>query len=784
LAIWFGKFIILRVSQNFKPPKHLDLWISAALALSTLTLYIRTMPPTVLEGDSGEYQYMAAILGVPHSTGYPLYILLAKIFTLLPLGDVAWRVTFFSAICAALTTPVIYTIGARLIHRRVPALIAALTLALAPTMWSTAIDAEVYALHLLLGALAIFFAARWHHDNHTRDFYALAFVSGLGWTNHRVSVFLAPALLLVVWLNRARLTRALFTRGVLLALLPLLLYAYIPIRADQLIATQDPANWQLYPREDAIVKGTVSAYYRHTPDGVFNLITGFDNRNKLGFKSPLDEANRIELALNLLTQQFSIIGIALALIGAVASFRRDRASFALLATTIIGVGFIAIYLRGESTVYYFSLTYLALAIWLAFGADVLIGAARRAPIKHFDRTTALALCALPVFALVTNFPRFDKSNYFTARDFAQTVFADHLAPNAVVVAPWEISQPLRYYQFVENQRADLLVVNISPVWDKQFGMLHTNAQTLGRPFYLVEFNPELKTAPGPRSVQAVPLPLRDVPRPRYTLNDARIIGDVQVVGYDLEPDPPIPGQRARVLVYYKTLARMYPMYATQLSMRDLLERPALDLHAFPASFYYPTYRWRAGEFYRDAYSFVLPADAPNGIYNLDLFWYEYDLGTGVTDFDRENKLALGEIRVGDFTAANIAQPANARIGDAITLLGWRGDTTIARGQSLGLDLFWRGDRALRDAYTVFVHLTDASGQVLADADSPPSQGLYPTTRWSPGETVRDRHILKIPADLAPGEYQIAIGMYLPATGARLPIDSGGDHIALTKVNVK
>jgi hypothetical protein len=259
---------------------------------------------------------------------------------------------------------------------------------------------------------------------------------------------------------------------------------------------------------------------------------------------------------------------------------------------------------------------------------------------------------------------------------------------------------------------------------------------------------------------------------------------VQVVGYDLEPDPPIPGQRARVLVYYKTLARMYPMYATQLSMRDLLERPALDLHAFPASFYYPTYRWRAGEFYRDAYSFVLPADAPNGIYNLDLFWYEYDLGTGVTDFDRENKLALGEIRVGDFTAANIAQPANARIGDAITLLGWRGDTTIARGQSLGLDLFWRGDRALRDAYTVFVHLTDASGQVLADADSPPSQGLYPTTRWSPGETVRDRHILKIPADLAPGEYQIAIGMYLPATGARLPIDSGGDHIALTKVNVK
>ncbi|MBI5652907.1 MAG: DUF2723 domain-containing protein [Chloroflexi bacterium] len=773
------------MSQNFKPPiKQIDLWISAALALSSLALYIRTMPPTVLEGDSGEYQFMAAILGVPHSTGYPLYILLAKLFTLLPIGAVALRVTFFSALCAALTTPIIYAIGVRLVQRRVPAMLAALMLALAPTLWSAAIDAEVYALHLLLGALAIFFALRWHHDNHARDFYALALVYGLGLTNHRVIVFLTPALLLVIWLNRARLTRAMFARGALLAIVPLLLYAYIPIRADQLIATQDAENWKLYPREDAIVKGTVSAYYRHTPDGVFNLITGFDNRNKLGFKSPLDEANRIELATNLLAQQFGILGIALALIGAVASLRRDRGSFAILATTIAGVGFIAIYLRGESTVYYFSLAYLALALWLAFGADVLMRGARRVPIKHFDRATSLALCALPVFALVTNFPRFDKSNYFTARDFAQTVFADHLAPNAVVIAPWEISQPLRYFQFVENQRPDLLVVNISPVWDKQFGLLHTNAHALGRPFYLVEFNPELKTAPGPRSVQAVPLPLRDEPRPRYALNDARIIGDVQVVGYDLEPDPPIPGQRARVLVYYKTLARMYPMYAAQLSIRDLLERPALDLHAFPASFYYPTYRWRAGEFYRDAYAFVLPADAPNGIYHLDLFWYEYDLGTGVTDFDRENKLALGEMRVGDFNTARIAQPAHARVGDAITFLGWRGDTTIARGQSLDLDLFWRGDRVMREAYTVFVHLTDASGQVLADADSPPAQGLYPTTRWLSGEIVRDRHSLKIPGDLAPGEYQIAIGMYLPATGARLPVDPGGDYIALTKIVVK
>lgn len=789
LVISWLKFIMFFMNPSVNDAGKINraraVAIQVALFVVPFAVYLKTMPPTVLGGDSGEYQHMAYYLGVPHSTGYPLYILLAKLFTFLPIGDVAYRVNLFSAVCAALTVPLVYAVVLRVTRSRVPAILAALILAFAPTMWGAAVDAEVYALHLLLGVLSIWFALRWHQDPRPRDFYWLALVYGLALTNHRVVVFLAPALVLVIGFNRARVNRAMLVRGVLLCALPLLLYAYIPIRADQLIAQQDPANWEFYKREDAIVKGQISAYYRHTLDGFLNLVTGFDNRNKLGFKSPLDEANRIELATTLLVQQFSVVGIALILIGGVASFRRDRQIFAMLLTLAMGIGFIAIYLRGQSTVYYFSLAYFALTVWLGCGMDALWRWASRAvQAKWVPVFATSTLSLLPLSSLLINYPRLDASTDYTYRDFAQAVLRDNLAPNAVVIAPWEVSEPIRYYQFVEHQREDLLVVNVSPIW-VQFDRMLARAWELKRPFYYVQFEPEFKNVPGYRWVQAVPLPLLSEPHPRYSLANARIVPEVQVLGFDLDPDPPQPGKPVRVLIYYNALARMYPMYSSLLSVTDLNGNLVAELTSFPGSRYFPTYRWyEIGNYYRDAYSFILPADAPAGLYQLDLYWYEYDLDAQKIKDDTERHVALGTVRFGDLSANRIEHPQSVRVGDAITFLGWSGDASmIARGQSFPLDLFWRADSAINESYTVFVHLVDANGQVVTDADSAPSRGLYPTNRWRVGEGVRDRHTLKIPADLALGDYAIEIGMYLPATNVRLPIGAS-DKIVLTQVKVK
>jgi hypothetical protein len=85
-------------------------------------------------------------------------------------------------------------------------------------------------------------------------------------------------------------------------------------------------------------------------------------------------------------------------------------------------------------------------------------------------------------------------------------------------------------------------------------------------------------------------------------------------------------------------------------------------------------------------------------------------------------------------------------------------------------LLWRALAPPPVDYTVFVHLLDANGSLVAGNDTQPLGGRYPTTIWSAGEHILDIHNLPTPADLPPGQYQLAIGLYQQTTGERLPID--------------
>src|SRR5690349_12662443 len=82
----------------------------ALLFVICLIALLRTMAPTVFELDSAEFATGAAILGIVHAPGYPLFTMVAHLFTLLPVGDVAFRVNLFSALSLALTAPVFYSL--------------------------------------------------------------------------------------------------------------------------------------------------------------------------------------------------------------------------------------------------------------------------------------------------------------------------------------------------------------------------------------------------------------------------------------------------------------------------------------------------------------------------------------------------------------------------------------------------------------------------------------------------------------------------------------------------
>lgn len=98
--------------------------------------------------------------------------------------------------------------------------------------------------------------------------------------------------------------------------------------------------------------------------------------------------------------------------------------------------------------------------------------------------------------------------------------------------------------------------------------------------------------------------------------------------------------------------------------------------------------------------------------------------------------------------------------------------TLPPGSTLGVTFAWEADARPRRNYSVFLHLRDAAGNTLAQADGWPACGLAPTSEWKPGVPVYDGHALRLPPDLPPGTYEVRAGLYDPETGARLGVVPG------------
>ncbi len=79
---------------------------------------------------------------------------------------------------------------------------------------------------------------------------------------------------------------------------------------------------------------------------------------------------------------------------------------------------------------------------------------------------------------------------------------------------------------------------------------------------------------------------------------------------------------------------------------------------------------------------------------------------------------------------------------------------------------------------MFVHLLNANNEKLAQRDGQPVQWMRPTSTWQPGEEIIDRYGLLLPADLPVGSYTIAVGLYDPISGQRLPVSAGPRDYAI------
>jgi hypothetical protein len=771
----------------------IDLIVTAALGAAAFTLYVVTLAPTVLAGDGGEFQFVPYLLGVAHPTGYPLYTMLGWLWShLLPVGDVAYRMNLFSAFWAALAVALLYPTSRALLRQVFPSLpllvrrllgvLAAVTFAVTPTLWSQAIIAEVYGLHIFFVVLIFYLLLSWGEHGRTRSLYLAALTFGLSLTHHSTTLLLAPAVLVYVWLVDRQVLRdwRLLLKTSLLLVLPLLIYLYLPLRAPH----------TPYLRL-TLSEGRDLVLYENTWPYFVYFVLGGPFGGSVDLSVNLGE--RLANTWGLLRNEAGLLGVILALVGVV-RLALGRTStglgrrlpsgsgghWALLALTglayVASVAFNLIYTIGDIFVMYIP-TYLVVVLWITVGVGTLASLVQRQRVASV--AAVLAFLALPTWLALTHFASVDQSWNTRARARWETILAEPLPSDAVLLSNDRNNMmPMWYFQYVDGQRPDLL--GLFPLITPDYptlGHVLDLALSTGRPVYLIKEMPgiEVKAEVEPAGSLWRVLGPAAKDEPAYAA-DSRLDDAVILVGHDRWPHSPRPGETLEIRLYWEALRPLDREYHSFVHLLDAEGQMVAQSDRQPGGVYYPTTLWRPGERLRDDHQLTVPADAPEGVYSLLAGMYALS-GDGTLQPLGEPAV-IGQIGVKSSVPTGLddtGQVVGASFAGQLELLGYDADQ---QDEELAVTLYWRCQQPPNASYTVFVHLLDASGQVVAQHDSQPQDGAYPTSIWDAGEVVQDRHALALPSALPEGRYLLRVGLYLLETGERLQVEGNGDSLDL------
>jgi hypothetical protein len=138
---------------------------------------------------------------------------------------------------------------------------------------------------------------------------------------------------------------------------------------------------------------------------------------------------------------------------------------------------------------------------------------------------------------------------------------------------------------------------------------------------------------------------------------------------------------------------------------------------------------------------------------------------------------VGDVRFAIYATSEVPDeqltPLDMNFGDKVILNSANiADEKLTGGDIIQVTLHWSAEILLEDRYKVFIHLVDQDGGIVAQQDSEPVGGMSLTNSWQPGEIVIDKQGVVLPETIAPGEYQLLIGLYdINDPGTRLQIEN-------------
>jgi hypothetical protein len=496
-------------------------YLAAAIAgLVVFLLYLVTLAPTTSMWDTSEYIAAAYVLGIPHPPGNPFFVLIGRVFAILPIAPtVAMRINVLAALSSAVSAGVWFLITERVLVQWMPrrwqriagGALAALIGATAFTVWNqSVVNEKVYTVSLVGLAVICWLTVRWCDDPEgpvaDRLLVLVAYLLGLGYANHMAGMLAAPAVGLAVLIRRPS---SILRWKLLVACAAALVFGMTPFATQPIRAAHFPAINEGEPTGCVTELKMDCTFSALTYDRfMYNFNRGQYGKPELGERQApltaqvgmywlyfkwqwLRDAYQENPGLQ---NGLAVFYFILCILGGWMHFKKDRRSFwffgPLIGTMTFGLIFYLNFKYGHSQAldlgdsvprevrdrdYFYLWSFSALSVWAAlglvylwetvaslFGADeVKLG--RDTVVEPRTRSFLLAspLLAVAFVPLFGNWEQASRSNQTDTTDFARDLL-NSVEPYGILITVGDNDTfPLWYAQEVEGIRKDVIVANTS-----------------------------------------------------------------------------------------------------------------------------------------------------------------------------------------------------------------------------------------------------------------------------------------------------------------------------------
>ncbi len=458
-----------------------------SLFIIATIIFIKTTAPDVTTGDSGELLSSVFSLGIGHPPGYPLYLILAKLFSyiayifypilllsgrnLFNIQDTfAFNVNFMSGVLTAFAAVVFYYMSVfvlskilftsdteeddnpSVLKKFIPEIsfVSALSLPFINLIWSQSTNSEVYTLNLLLLTINIFLLLKFYISKNIKLIYLFSFLYGLNIVAHQTSAIFAP--LFAVWIiyNKKDILKEYKTLLISFSLfiLGLSVYFYLPIRSSvhPFLDWGNTSNLKnfiyhiLRKQYGAVVRKPQSTTILQAPRSI-----------------PMFVKQTIEF-FKLLISNITIPFIIVISAGIIRLYKKNKKILYYIISLFLFYSFIMIYITNfklaKLSIYvneiFFIPSILLLAIFIPVGITYIL---------EYNNKFIKYIIILPLFMILYNYFPNDKSNNCIVAEYTKNILKTTSKNNFLFVMGDNTTFPVSYYYYVKNIRPDLFIID-------------------------------------------------------------------------------------------------------------------------------------------------------------------------------------------------------------------------------------------------------------------------------------------------------------------------------------